>query len=105
MRRIRNVRGTTVVAVLTVAATALGPVATASAQASAKKVTIKVVGISRTGATVSVSSDVAPPQGNVNLGTGPTYHYALAPKPAPALSGRSLPGPILRLASGAGIRV
>lgn len=77
MRRIRNVRGTTAVAVLTVAATALGPAATASAQASAEKVTIKVVGISRTGATVSVSSDVAPLHGNAVAGTGPTYHVKL----------------------------
>jgi hypothetical protein len=60
--------------VLTLAATALGPAVSASAQASAKKVTIKVVGISRTGATVAVSSDVAPLHGPAFLGTGPTYH-------------------------------
>jgi hypothetical protein len=74
MRGVRNVWGTTVIVALTLAATALGPAASASAQASAGKVTIKVIGISRTGATVAVDSNVEPPKGNASLGTGPTYH-------------------------------
>jgi hypothetical protein len=73
MRRIKNVRGTTVVIALTLAAAALVPAASASAQASAGKVTIKVVGISRTGATVAVASDVASLHGGAILGSGPTY--------------------------------
>jgi hypothetical protein len=46
----------------------------ADALVSANTVTIKVVGISRTGATVSVASSVAPQHGNANPGIGPTYH-------------------------------
>lgn len=89
MRRVRNVRGTTAVAVLTLAATALGPAASASAQASAKKVTIKVVGISRTGATVAVTSFVVPPHGNEIPGTGPAFHL----KPGPYFIGANVPTP------------
>jgi hypothetical protein len=79
MRRIKNRRGTTVVAVLTLAATALVPAMSASAQTSAKTVTIKVVGISRTGAQVAVLASVVPPHGNAIASAGSTYHL----KPGP----------------------
>ena len=73
MRRMRRAQGTAAVAVLTVAAAALGPAVSANALASANTVTIKVVGISRTGETVSVASSVAPPHGNAIPGNGSTY--------------------------------
>lgn len=78
MPRLRIVRITTVAAALVLAATPLGPVGPASAQASAKKVAITVVGISRAGQQVTVATpDIASltPSDNPNpLGDGPTYH-------------------------------
>jgi hypothetical protein len=73
MRRVRRAQEATAITVLTLAATALGPAASASGLASANTVTIKVVGISRTGKTVSVASSVAPLHGNSIPGIGPTY--------------------------------
>lgn len=73
MRRMRRAQGTAAVAVLTLAAAALGAAVPANALASATTVTIKVVGISRTGATVSVGSNVAPLHGNSIPGIGPIY--------------------------------
>src|SRR5258708_6281515 len=74
MRRLRHVRGTTVITGLVLAAAALVPAASASAQASAKTVTIKVVGIDRSGKQVAVRSRVTPLRGFELRGTGPTYH-------------------------------
>jgi hypothetical protein len=66
------------------------PGLSANAQATAKNVTIKVVGISRTGSTVAVAvPDVVPPGGNVNLGTGPVYHL----KPGPYYISGDVPTP------------
>src|SRR5215472_2302904 len=73
MLRMRRAQKATAVAVLTLAAAALGPAGSANALASAKTVTIKVVGISRTGETVAVGSSVAPLHGNAIPGNGSTY--------------------------------
>src|SRR5215472_1341767 len=73
MLRMRRAQKATAVAVLTLAAAALGPAGSANALASAKTVTIKVVGISRTGETVAVASSVAPLHGNAIPGNGSTY--------------------------------
>ena len=89
MRGRRNVWGSTAVAVLTLAATALGAAMPASAQAAAKTVTIKVVGISRAGKTVAVSSTVTPLRGNSIPSTGPTYHL----KPATYYISGDVPTP------------
>jgi hypothetical protein len=83
-------RGKTVVAVLVAAGTSLLPaVLPASALASAKTVTITVVGISRSGAKVAISAQVTPQGGGNVPGTGPTYHL----KPGRYFIGAVVPTP------------
>ncbi len=73
MGHTRNWRGTRSATALLLVAAGLGLVP-GTALASAKTDTVTVAGISRTGATVAVVSEVTPLHGNAEPGTGPVYH-------------------------------